>query len=211
MMGWKDHYPKILLVLYLAIWIFLALEPKYRSVWIDENILPVLFVLLLVVTYRWFQFSNLSYSFLFVFLILHAIGGHYSYAEMPLFDLFKEQFGLMRNHYDRVVHFLFGVLFFLPVYELVTRIFRVPEGWRGFTLAFFVVAALKGGFEVLEYTYVWVRANSLTVTNYLGEQGDSWDSQKDVFLGIVGAGISWVIVGARKVMREAALLQQKKI
>lgn len=105
---------------------------------------------------------------------------------MPLFDYFKEIFGLARNHYDRVVHFLFGVLWFLPVYEVMTRIFRAPKGWRGLFLTFLVIAAIKGMFEVIEYGYVALRNNSLTVTNYLGEQGDSLDALKDIFLVFLG-------------------------
>lgn len=120
---------------------------------------------------------------------------------MPIFDWLKEIYGLERNHYDRVVHFLFGVLLFYPVYEIMVRIFRMPKGWRGLFVAFFIIAALKGGFEVIEYSYVWVRADPLTVTNYLGEQGDSWDAYKDVALGILGAGISWVVAGFRRVFR----------
>lgn len=201
-MDWKRAYPKVLFIFYLLIWIWAAITPRYRSVWMDENILPVFFVLLLVVSYRWFRFSNTSYTLLFVFMVLQAIGGHYSYAEMPLFDFFKETFGLSRNHYDRVVHFLFGVLFFVPMYEIATRIFKVPGGWRGLIVSFFMVAALKGGFEMIEYGYVWVRADPLTVTNYLGEQGDAWDSQKDVFLGIVGALFSGIIVGVLRLRKK---------
>ena len=201
-MDFRKNYPKILFGIYILIWTILAIAPKYRSVWVDENILPVLFVILLVVSYKWFRFSNTSYTLLFIFMALHAIGGHYSYAEMPLFDFIKEQFGLMRNHYDRVVHFLFGVLFFVPIYEILIRVFRVEKGWRGLFLTFFVIAAFKGMFEVIEYSYVWIRANSLTVTNYLGEQGDSWDSQKDVILGIFGALLSWVVVGIGRLKRK---------
>ena len=193
----KDNYPKILLVVFLVIWVWLAIDPNYRSIWIDENILTVLFIGLLVYTYNRFRFSNLSYTLLFVFMVLHAIGGHYSYAEMPLFDYFKDVFDLSRNHYDRAIHFSFGLLFFFPVYELLVRIFRVPKGWGAYFLAFFVIAAFKGMFEVIEYGYVWFRADPLNVTNYLGEQGDSWDAQKDVALGIIGSLVSWIFIGIR--------------
>tara|TARA_Y100000310_G_C20631794_1_gene789047 strand:- start:1414 stop:1821 length:408 start_codon:yes stop_codon:yes gene_type:complete len=128
-------------------------------------------------------------------MILHAIGGHYSYNEMPLFDYFKDVFDLSRNHYDRVAHFSFGLLFFFPVYELLVRTFRVPKGWRAYFLAFLAIVAFKGIFEMIEYGYVWVRADPLNVTNYLGEQGDSWDTQKDMFLGGLGGFISWMVTG----------------
>jgi len=186
----KRSYPKILFLLYIVIWIITAINPRYRGVWIDENILPVLFVFFLIITYRKFKFSNLSYSFIFLFLVLHAIGAHYSYSEMPLFDLIKEQYGLTRNHYDRIIHFLFGVLFFLPIYEVLVRIFKIPKGWRALIISLLAVLGIKAGFEVIEYIYTVVRNNSLTVTNYLGEQGDSLDAIKDITLGFLGSLIS---------------------
>ena len=196
-MNIKKDYPQILLFLYFVFWVWMAVEPRYRSVWIDENILPVIFVFLLIISYKKFRFSNLSYSLIFIFLILHAIGGHYSYAEMPLFDLIKEQYNFSRNHYDRVVHFLFGILFFMPFYEILTRIFKVEKGWRAITLTFFSIIAVKVNFEIIEYGYTAIRNNSLTITNYLGEQGDSLDAVKDIALGAVGGLISALIFSIR--------------
>ncbi|MBU3907308.1 MAG: DUF2238 domain-containing protein [Nanoarchaeota archaeon] len=193
-MNIKKNYPKILLIFYMIIWTWAAISPNYRSVWVDENILPVLFVFLLVLTYGKFKFSNFSYTLIFIFLVLHAIGGHYSYSEMPLFESIKENYGLSRNHYDRVVHFLFGVLFFSPVYEILNRIFKVPKGWRCLFVALLTIIGIKASFEIIEYGYVAIRNNSLTITNYLGEQGDSLDAIKDITLGFVGAGISMIIL-----------------
>jgi putative membrane protein len=158
-----------------------------------------LFVLLLIFTYKKFRFSNFSYTLIFAFLTLHAIGGHYSYAEVPLFDWIKEQYELTRNHYDRVVHFLFGVLFFLPFHEIITRIFRVPKGWKSLTITLFIVLSMKEFFEIIEYSYTAVRNNNLTTTNYLGEQGDVFDSIKDVTLGFIGAIISMITISIKKV------------
>lgn len=196
----KEDYPKILLLLYIIIWVVAAINPRYRSVWIDENILPVFFVFLFVITYKRFRFSNLSYTFIFIFLVLHAIGGHYSYSEVPLFDLIKQQYGLARNHYDRVVHFLFGILFFLPFYEIITKIFKVPKGWRALTITLFMILSMKAGFEIIEYGYTAVRNNSLTTTNYLGEQGDPLDSIKDITLGFISSIIILVIVTIKRVL-----------
>ena len=200
-MDFKNNYPKILLLLYIIIWIIAAINPNYRSVWIDENILPVAFVFLLIITFKKFRLSNLSYSFIFIFLILHAIGGHYSYSEVPLFDFIKQQYSLSRNHYDRLVHFLFGVLFFLPIHEVITRIFKIQKGWRSFVLSAFMILSLKAGFEIIEYSYTALRNNSLTVTNYLGEQGDALDSIKDITLGFIGALISLSIISIKNIRK----------
>lgn len=198
-MDFKENYPQILLFIYAIVWIIAAINPNYRSVWMDENIIPVLFVLLLVFTYKKFRFSNLSYTLIFIFLILHAIGGHYSYTEVPLFDVIKQQYELTRNYYDRTVHFLFGVLFFLPFYELLTRVFKIPKGWGALTITLFIVLSMKAGFEIIEYAYSAVRNNSLTVTNYLGEQGDPLDSIKDITVGFIGGVISLIVVMIKKV------------
>lgn len=194
-MNFKENYPKILLFVYIIVWILLAINPNYRSVWIDENIVPTLFIFLLILTYKKFRFSNLSYTFIFIFMILHEIGGYYSYSEMPLFDILKQNYNLARNHYDRLVHFLFGVLFFLPVHETITKIFKVPKGWRALILTTLTILSAKAGFEILEYGYSAIRNNSLTVTNYLGEQGDSLDAIKDMALGFIGTIISWIVFG----------------
>lgn len=205
--AWKNNYPKLLLWIYLIIWAILAISPNYRGVWIAENILTVLFIGLLVFSYRKFRFSNFSYTLIFIFMVLHSIGGHYAYNEMPLFDLIQNEFDLSRNHYDRVIHFLFGLLFFVPIYEVITRIFRVPEGWRGLLLTFLVVTSLKGGFEALEYGYLVVtrggELNELLVTNYLGQQGDAFDAYKDIALGIFGAGIALVLCWVKGLGRNA--------
>ena len=114
---------------------------------------------------------------------------------MPLFEILKQNYNLARNNYDRLVHFIFGVLFFLPFNEILTRIFKVPKGWRVFFLSCLVILGIKAGFEIIEYGYTAVKNNSLTVTNYLGEQGDSQDAIKDMALGFIGAIVSWIVLG----------------
>ena len=195
----KENYPKVLLILFTIFWIIVAIAPKYRGVWIAENILSVLFIIFLILTYNKFRFSNFTYSMLFLFLVLHTIGSYYSYAEMPLFNLIKELFNLSRNHYDRVIHFLFGLIFFFPVYEFIHKKLKIKLSWA-FLLAFFVIVALKGIFEVIEWLLVIVtRGNVTIVTNYLGMQGDPWDAQKDMFVGMIGSILSWIWAGLRNI------------
>jgi len=195
----KENYPKVLLFLFVILWIVIAIAPKYRGVWIAENILPVLFIIFLILTYNKFRFSNFNYSMLFLFLVLHTIGSYYSYAEMPLFNLIKELFNLSRNHYDRVIHFLFGLIFFFPVYGFIHKKLKIKLSWA-FLLAFFVIVALKGIFEVIEWLLVLVtRENVTIVTNYLGMQGDPWDTQKDMLVGMIGSVLSWIWARLRNI------------
>jgi putative membrane protein len=193
-MNKKDIYPLILLILTICVWIWGAIRPLYRSVWIAENILAVAFILILVFSYIKFRFSNLSYTLLFVFMVLHLIGGHYTYNEVPFFDDLQSHYGFERNNYDRVVHFLFGVLFFVPFVEIFSTKLKRKD-WFVYFVVFLSIVGIKGIFELIEWQYGVRFQGGLLETNYVGMQGDVWDAQKDVFLGMIGALISWVFYG----------------
>ncbi len=180
----------LLLIIFILLWLSLALRPWNREDWIAENILTVFFIGLLIFTYRAFRFSNTSYTLLFLFMVLHAVGAHYTYNQMPLFTALKEGFLLSRNHYDRIVHFLFGALFFLPTYELLRG--KVKNKLWLLALTFLALTALKSAYEVLEYGYVLVWESQVITENFLGMQGDSWDAQKDIALGMLGAALAGI-------------------
>lgn len=188
-----SKYPFFVLGIFTLFWMVVAIAPRYREIWIAENILAVLLILALIFTYRKFRFSNFSYTLIFFFLILQTIGSHYSYSEVPWFDLLTEEFGLSRNHYDRVVHFLFGVLFYIPVRELLVRKAHL-KGWWSYAFPFICLVALKATYEVLEWGWYLVRESKITDTNFLGMQGDQWDAQKDILVGMVGSTVSWIAV-----------------
>ncbi|MBT4111385.1 DUF2238 domain-containing protein [Candidatus Woesearchaeota archaeon] len=187
----KKNYPRILLGVFLVFWIIVAISPLYRGVWIAENILTVLFVGFLILTYKKFKFSNLSYTLLFAFLVLHTIGSQYSYTEMPLFELIRDSFGLARNYYDRVVHFLFGLIFFIPGYEFISKKLKIKGFWA-FFLTFLAVVSLQSIFEVIEFAFILITRSEIIGTHYLGMQGDQWDAQKDMALGILGSALAWL-------------------
>lgn len=184
-----NKYPQLLLGLFALFWIFMAISPTYRNVWLAENILTVFLVLLLVFTYNKFRFSNLSYTLVFLFMLMHTVGSHFSYSGVPL-GFLGDLFG--RNHYDRMAHFLFGVVFYFPILEYVSAKLKI-KGWWKYFIPFVIIVAMKGVYEVLEVGYHLVWERSEITTNFLGMQGDIWDAQKDIFLGIVGAGLGWLI------------------
>ena len=187
----KRNYHIFLLVLLLVIWVFFAIDPVYRGVWIAENILFAIFVPMLVITYKKFQFSSLSYTLLFVFLVLQTIGSHYSYSEVPFI------FDATRNHYDRFVHFLFGVIFYFPIYEVLTRKLNL-KGMIAHAFTFTIIFSAKGLYEIIEWWYVLVTKGNVTSISFLGSQGDIWDAQKDMLLGGIGALISGFLLRLRK-------------
>lgn len=173
---------------YLFIWIVLAISPLDRQDWLLENLLALATVGLLLWSYRTFQFSNLSYVLITLFMTLHAIGAHYTYSEVPIGFWMKEAFGLSRNHFDRIVHFAFGLLLAYPAHELFLRAARAKEPWASF-FAITAVLSLSGFFEVIESWVAQIVSPELGQA-YLGTQGDIWDAQKDMTVALVGAVVT---------------------
>ncbi|PKM42844.1 MAG: DUF2238 domain-containing protein [Gammaproteobacteria bacterium HGW-Gammaproteobacteria-1] len=167
------------------LWLLTAFEPFNRFDWLLENLLVFIYGALLLATYRRFPFSNTSYALFTVFLSLHLVGAHYTYAETPLGFWLQDAFGLTRNHYDRIVHFSFGLLIAWPFREVLLRAAKVRVGWSYF-LAIIVVLGFSGFYEVLEAAVAMIVSPELGAA-YLGTQGDIWDAQRDTGLAFTGA------------------------
>ena len=113
---------RLLAVAYAIVWIAAAIAPLDRSDWLLENLLVLIFVPVLVLTRRRFAFSKLSFALIAVFLSLHAYGAHYTYSFTPLGFWLQEALGQTRNHYDRIVHFGFGLLMTYPLLDMSRRV-----------------------------------------------------------------------------------------
>lgn len=174
-----------LIIWYLGFWVVMAIAPRDRSDWLLENLLVFLVVGFLVITYRRFPLSNLSYLLTTIFLTLHAIGAHYTYEHAAPGYWLKELFGTKRNHFDRVVHFSFGLLLMYPLWEALQRVVKTTRFWAYF-LPFAIVLATSSFFEKLEFIVAQIVSPELG-TAYLGTQGDVWDAQKDMTLAMLGA------------------------
>jgi putative membrane protein len=174
-----------LLAGYLLLWGSLAIAPLDRQDWLLENLLAVTLVAILVLTYRRFQFSNPSYLFIALFMALHAIGAHYTYAKVPAGFWLQDVFGLSRNPFDRIVHFSYGFLLVLPIRELLVRLAGVRGFWS-YYLPISAVLAHSGFFEVVEGVVAAI-VNPELGSAYLGTQGDEWDAQKDMTAAFTGA------------------------
>jgi putative membrane protein len=171
---------------FLVVWGICAIDPVYRADWFLESMLSFVAVPVAVVTYRWFRFSDRSYVLMTIFMVLHTIGSHYTYSEVPIGFWAKDALGLSRNHYDRVVHFSFGLLMLRPMRELG---FRNARGLGAFAIFYFSAAGVGLWsllYEILEWGVAAV-ADPTAGTAYLGTQGDQWDAQKDTGLAILGA------------------------
>lgn len=188
-----------LLILFTFWWIIWAYKPVHASDWVLENVLTVCLIGFLILSRNRFRFSNVSYVVMFVFLCLHTIGSHYTYAEVPYEDWtgalgfsLNRIFGFERNHFDRLVHFLFGFLLFYPVRETFMRIILAKGAWS-YYLPLELVMSLSMLYELIEWLVAMVFGGELGMA-YLGTQGDIWDAHKDMGLASLGGALAMMIV-----------------
>jgi putative membrane protein len=190
----RHNRPLQAMVLWLLVlWIITAIEPFNRRDWLLENLLVFVYGGLLVFSYPRFAFSNLSYALFTVFLSLHLVGAHYTYEHAPPGDWLQALFELQRNHYDRIVHFCFGLLIAYPFREILLRAAGVRPAWSLF-LAVSCILAFSAFYELLEAAVATLVSPELGAA-YLGTQGDSWDAQKDTFLAFSGALVAMILGG----------------
>jgi putative membrane protein len=192
-----NHFLPIAVGVYLIFWSALAIRPFDRGDWFLENLLVFTTATVLAATYRKFQFSNASYALILIFLAVHAIGAHYTYAKVPAGFWLQDWLHLKRNHYDRVIHFGFGFLLLYPMAELLFRSARVKENWAPW-LAAAALCALSSFFEIVEGIIAQIVRPDLGAA-YLGTQGDIWDAQKDMGCAFVGAVLvaTWLTIRER--------------
>jgi len=181
-----------LLLWYVGLSLWTAYEPADRQFWILSSILPGALVLILVGTHRYMPLSQVSYLLITIFLTLHTIGVHYTYAQVPAGTWFDQTLPLGRNHYDRVVHFCFGFLLTYPIEELF-RLTVSLRGWLLYYLPVMTVLGLSGLWEIIESWVARVVHPELGMT-YLGSQGDVWDAQKDMAAALHGSLLCMVLL-----------------
>jgi putative membrane protein len=199
----RAPYPLWLLIAFAAWWVALAIAPWYRQDWLLENLLVFVAVPLLVWSYPRLRLSDTAYTCLFVFLSLHTVGAHYTYSDVP-YDHWaraltghslSEALGPQRNHFDRMVHFLYGLLVTPAAIELLDA--RAPQRgvWRWLVPLLFMVSH-STIYELVEWGAAAVFGDLGQA--YLGTQGDIWDAQKDSALAALGAAIAVVAWRGRR-------------
>ena len=181
----RPRYELILLVAVLAVFAWSAWHPNDRFTWALEVFPVVLGLAVLAATRRHFPLSRLLVGLIALHMVVLMVGGHYTYAEVPAFDWIRDQFGLARNHYDRVGHFFQGFVPALIAREILLRLSPLQPGALTAFLAVCVAMAISAWYELLEW---WVAlATGSAADAFLGTQGDPWDTQTDMFLAFIGA------------------------
>lgn len=173
-----------------------------------QHIPTVVALAMLVVSSRRYPLSNAAFTCLVVFLMLHILGARYIYSYVPYDRWTKALLGtdltsifhFQRNHYDRVVHFAFGLLWVLPVWEVCVRTFKVPRRFA-YYVAFEFVLAFSALYELLEWGLTMVLSPN-DADAYSGQQGDLWDAHKDIAFAMLGA---LVALGMRSRMKSKKL------
>lgn len=193
------RYLLALALVYALLWGLLAIDPVYRKDWALENLLVLVFAVAMAASARHFVFSRVSYTLIFLFLCLHAVGAHYTYSEVPYDRAWQtltghsldQALGFERNHYDRLVHFSYGLLLAYPLRELFLRVAEVRGFW-GYFLPLDFTLASSALFELFEWGAAEFFGGDLGVA-YLGSQGDVWDAQKDMALAGGGAVLAMLL------------------
>ncbi len=179
----KLHIFLLVSLLFVLIWS--GYKPHDYFTWILEVLPALVAVALFAFFYRRFRFTNLVYIIVWLHCIVLMVGGKYTYAEMPLFDYFKEAFGWARNNYDKVGHFMQGFSPALITREVFIRKNIISGKWWIYFLAVCVPLAFSAFYEFIEW---WVSA--LTGEGgdaFLGTQGYIWDTQTDMFMCFIGS------------------------
>lgn len=182
--------PYFLLFVYVVFCGVLAIEPYNRDVWWVENLPIMSIVLVLVLTYRWYRFSNIAYVLMSIFIFIHTWGGYFTFERVP-FDWVTNFFGFERNHYDRMGHFAVG-FYAYAIAELLLKKRMVNTRWVLYLFPLFAVLSVAGLYEVVEWLYADY-FNESAGPAFLGTQGDVWDAQKDIALDGLGGVVSMVL------------------
>lgn len=175
----------ILITLFLIGLIASAIQPHDYFTWILEVLPSIIGLVILIVTFKRFRFSYLTYILILGHCYILFIGGHYTYAEVPLFEWIKEIFNQSRNNYDKVGHFAQGFVPAMIIRELFMRKEVVKQGyWLSF-LTICVCVSVSVFYEFIEWFVAIVSGQSAEA--FLGTQGYVWDTQSDILYALIGA------------------------
>jgi putative membrane protein len=196
---------RILLFIFFAVLIWSGIRPHDYFTWVLEVSPAVTALVLLSAIYKRFRFTNFAYTLILLHCIVLMVGGHYTYAEVPLFNWIRDYYGLQRNSYDGVGHFMQGFVPAIIAREVLLKASPLKRGkWLTFVVIC-IVLAFSAFYELIEW---WI--SLLTGSKgdaFLGTQGDIWDTQKDMVLCLAGSILSLLTLSKA---HDRALAAQEK-
>jgi len=187
-----SHYHLALLATFLAILAWSGIDPKDHFIWFLEVFPAIVGAVVLVVIYPRVKLTMLVYCLIWLHALVLMLGGHWTYAEMPLFSWLRDEYGLARNYYDRVGHIMQGFVPAIIAREVLLRNNVVKgRGWLYFIVTC-ICLAVSAFYEFVEW---WVAiASGSAADEFLATQGDIWDTQWDMFLALCGAIASQILL-----------------
>ena len=175
----------LLLVVFAVVLAWSAIRPHDYFTWALEVFPALLALLALALTYSRFQFTTFVYALILLHACILFVGGHYTYAEVPLFNWIRDHYHLARNDYDRVGHFAQGFVPALAAREvLLRRKIVLRRGWL-FFIVLSICLAISAAYELLEWRVAVATGSAANA--FLGTQGDPWDTQEDMATALFGA------------------------
>jgi len=172
-----------------------------------ENATAFVFLIVLACTYRKLPLSDLSYALIFVYLCIHEWGAHYKYSDVPLGEWMKPWLHTNRNMYDRVAHFSFGLLLSYPLQEMFTRKAGVRGRWR-YILPVEAILSFSAIYEMMEAGAAMILTPERG-EEFVGMQGDMWDSQEDMFMAGIGSVAAVIILAVIRHRRAAKAAERE--
>lgn len=182
----------IYLFIFFATLLWSGINPKDYLTWFLEVVPALIAIVILFVTYKKFKLTTLSYTLILIHSIILMIGGHYTYAEVPLFDMIKEFFNQDRNNYDKLGHLAQGFIPAIIAREVLIRKNIINfSNWRNFFIVCFCLA-FSSFYELIEW---WVAIYSKEDAEaFLGTQGYIWDTQSDMFMALIGSILALILL-----------------
>ena len=191
------------LALFIAFFLWSAIEPNDRLTWIFEVAPAVIGVVLILLTWNSFRLTTLLYVLILLHMVVLMVGGHYTYAEVPLFDVIKPWFGFERNNYDKLGHFMQGFVPAILAREILLRKKAVNgRGWLGlFVIS--ICLAFSAFYELIEWWAALVVGED--ADSFLATQGYIWDTQSDMAWALFGAAMALILLSRYHDRQLAAL------
>ncbi len=174
-----------LLVVFLTVSVWSVINPRDLFTWFLEVLPALIGLVVIIATYKRFRLTTLLYVLICIHATILLIGGHYTYAEMPLFNWLRDTFSLGRNYYDRLGHLAQGFIPAMIAREVLSRLTPLRRGKMLFFIIVCICLAISAFYEFIEW---WVAVASGSAADaFLGTQGDVWDTQWDMFFAFCGA------------------------
>jgi putative membrane protein len=181
-----------LLLVVIAVFIWSAMKPASYLTWALEVSPAVVGLIIVIAAYNKFRFTTLSYVIIAILAISMFVGGHYIYSKVPLFDWIKDTYDLKRNHYDRFGHLLKG-LFAIVLREILLRKTPLTKGPWLVTIVLSMSLAIAALYEIIEWLVSKISKGGEASKNFLGIQGDIWDTQWDMLCCLIGSIVALLI------------------